>query len=253
VKTRALIVEDEPIARQRLGELLDEVDWLECVGQAADGRTAVSLIDELRPDLVFLDIEMPELNGLGVLEQIRHDPAIVFTTAYDKFAVAAFELEAIDYLLKPFGAERFHAALERVKRSMRDESGLPDVASVSRRAHEAIDHLAGASPLTRIFVRDRGRIIPIAVDDIERLEADDDYVAVNSRGRRFLVYLGMNEFEERLDPRRFLRIHRSHIVNVDHVAAIVPFDATRVRVEMKDGTGLTASRARSRELRALAI
>jgi two-component system LytT family response regulator len=249
MKTRAVIVEDEPIARQQLRDLIDEVGWIECVGEAGDGRTAVTVIDDAKPDLVFLDIEMPELSGLDVLAEIRHDPAIVFTTAYDKFAVAAFELEAIDYLLKPFGRDRLRAALERVKRVVRDDGDVP----VAHRAHEAIEHMKGDGPLTRIFVRDRGRILPIAVAEIERFEADDDYVAVHSRGRRFLVYLGMNDFEARLDPERFLRIHRSHIVNLDHVAALVPFDATRLHVEMKDGTKIVASRTRSRELRGLAI
>jgi two-component system LytT family response regulator len=173
---------------------------------------------------------------------------VVFTTAYHKFAVAAFELEAIDYLLKPFGRDRLGAALERVRRAVRDDGDVP----LSRRAHEAIDHLGGSGPLSRIFVRDRGRLLPIAIGDIERLEADDDYVAVHSRGRRYLVYLGMNEFEATLDPDRFLRIHRSHIINLDHMAAMLPFDATRLQVEMKDGTRLVASRTRSRELRGLA-
>src|SRR6185295_16239065 len=107
----------EPIARQQLRDLLADVDWIECIGEAADGRTAVAMIDDVKPDLVFLDIEMPELNGLDVLREIEHQPAIVFTTAYDRFAVAAFELEAIDYLLKPFGRERLRAALERAKRA----------------------------------------------------------------------------------------------------------------------------------------
>ncbi|MDB4878310.1 MAG: response regulator transcription factor [Gemmatimonadetes bacterium] len=249
MKTRALVIEDEPIARRQLRDLIGEVDWIDCVGEAADGLTAVALIDELEPDLIFLDIEMPELNGLGVLGRIQHDPAVVFTTAYDKFAVAAFELEAIDYLLKPFGRDRLLAALERVRRAVRGGSDV----SVSQRAHEAVDQIGGAGPLARIFVRDRGRILPIAVGDIERLEADDDYVAVHSRGRRFLVYLGMNEFESRLDPERFLRVHRSHIVNLDHVAALAPYDATRLQIEMKDGKRIIASRTRSRELRGLAI
>jgi two-component system LytT family response regulator len=249
MKTRAIVVEDEPIARGQLRDLLTEIDWIECIGEAADGRSAVATIDALKPDLVFLDIEMPEMSGLDVLAAIRHEPAVVFTTAYDKFAVAAFELEAIDYLLKPFGRDRLRAALERVRRAVTDVADEP----VARRAHEALDQLSAGGPLTRLFVRDRGRILPIAVQDIERLEADDDYVAVYVRGRRFLVYLNMNEFEARLDAARFVRIHRSHIVNLDYVAALVPFDATRLQVEMKDGTKLTASRTRSREFRGLAV
>jgi two-component system LytT family response regulator len=248
-RTRALVVEDEPIARAQLRDLLDGVGWIEYVGEAADGVSAVTAIDSLRPDLVFLDIEMPELSGLEVLRRIQHDPAVVFTTAYDRFAVAAFELEAIDYLLKPFGRDRLLAALERARRVVRE----PGDESVSRRAGEAIDQLSGSGPLLRIFVRDRGRIIPVTIDDIDRLEADDDYVAVHTRGRRHLVYLGMNEFEARLDPQRFLRIHRSHIVNLDHVAAMEPFDATRMQVTMRDGAKIVASRTRSRELRGLAI
>jgi two-component system LytT family response regulator len=249
MKTRALVVEDEPIARQQLRDLLLEVDWIDCVGEAPDGRSAAAMIDQLEPDLVFLDIEMPEMSGLDVLRAIRHEPAVVFTTAYDKFAVAAFELEAIDYLLKPFGRERLRTALERVRRAVAGDSVVP----VATRAHEALNQLSGDGTLTRLFVRDRGRILPVAVREIERLEADDDYVAIHLRGRRFLVYLGMNEFEARLDPTRFLRIHRSHIVNLDHVAAMVPFDATRLEIQMRDGTKLVASRTRSRELRSLAV
>jgi two-component system LytT family response regulator len=248
-RTRTIVVEDEPIARAQLRDLLGNVDWIEVIGEAADGRQANAMIDDTKPELIFLDIEMPALNGLEVLKRIRHDPAIVFTTAYDRFAVAAFELEAIDYLLKPFGRDRLHAALERVQRAVRDSTDEP----LAQRAGEALDHLSGSGPLTRIFVRDRGRIVPIMIGDIERLEADDDYVAVHTRGRRFLVYLGMNEFETRLDPQHFLRIHRSHIVNLDHVVAMEPFDATRMQVIMRDGAKLIASRTRSRDLRDLAI
>ena len=135
-------MDDEPIARALLRDLLGDVEWIECVGEAADGRSAIAAIDELKPDIVFLDIEMPELSGLEVLRRIQHDPAIVFTTAYDKFAVAAFELEAIDYLLKPFGRDRLLAALERVRRAVRDSGDEP----VARRAGEAMDHLPGAPP-----------------------------------------------------------------------------------------------------------
>lgn len=246
MRTTAFIVEDEPIARNRLRELLGHVDWIECVGEAADGISAVKMIDELRPDLLFLDIEMPGMTGIEVLNSITHDPAVVFTTAYDRYAVTAFELEALDYLLKPFGAKRLETALERVRKSLHGDPEFPAV----ERARSA---LTSSGPFTRIFVRDRGRIIPIGVDTIDRLEADDDYVGVHAAGKRYLVYLSMNEFEARLDPQRFVRIHRSHIVNLDKVAAFLPEDGGRLRIEMKDGTKLMASRTRARELRHLAI
>jgi two-component system LytT family response regulator len=246
MKTRALIVEDERISRERLGELLEHVEWIECVGQAADGITAVRMIDEMRPDLVFLDIEMPGMTGIDVLSRITHNPAIVFTTAYDRYAVTAFELEALDYLLKPFGAKRLAATLERVRKNLDGRSEAP----LAERARAAIE---SREPFSRIFVRDRGRIIPIAVDGIDRLEAEDDYVGVHTAGKRYLVYLTMSEFEARLDPQRFVRIHRSHIVNLDKVAAFLPEDGGRLSIEMKDGTKLTASRTRARELRHLAI
>jgi two-component system LytT family response regulator len=204
------------------------------------------MIDEMKPDLVFLDIEMPGMTGIDVLSRITHDPAIVFTTAYDRYAVTAFELEALDYLLKPFGAKRLATALDRVKKSLGD----PGNASVAERARAALE---SREPFSRIFVRDRGRIIPIPVDGIDRLEAEDDYVGVHAGGKRYLVYLTMSEFEARLDPQRFVRIHRSHIVNLDKVAAFLPEEGGRLSIEMKDGTKLSASRTRSRELRHLAI
>jgi two-component system LytT family response regulator len=250
---RALLVEDEPLARRQLRELADGVPWLSCVGEAADGTTAVRAIDELQPDLVFLDIQMPELTGLEVLERIEHEPAVIFTTAFDHYAVAAFELGALDYLLKPFGRERFLAAVERARRALgatRSDGTARDSSTVAR-ARSALGTSTG--PVERIFVRDRGRIVPMPVREIERLEAEDDYVAVVTRGRRFLVYLPLADFERRLDPERFLRVHRSHVVNLDFVTALVPYDAARLQVEMRDGTKIMASRARSRELRHLAI
>lgn len=250
VSIRALVVEDEPLARQQIRELASDVAWLSVVGEAEDGSSAVRAIDELRPDLVFLDIRIPELSGLEVLERAEHDPAVIFTTAFDQYAVAAFELGALDYLLKPFGRDRFLAAVERARRAL--SADPPELeSSTAVRARSALGSTVG--PAERIFVRDRGRIVPIPVREIERLEAEDDYVAVYARGRRFLVYLPLGEFERRLYPERFLRIHRSHIVNLDYVTALEPFDGARLQVEMRDGTKLMASRTRSRELRHLAI
>jgi two-component system LytT family response regulator len=252
-KIRALIVEDEPLARRTLREIIAEVPWLELVGEAETGTHAVEMIDALAPDLVFLDIEMPELSGIEVLGRVSHAPAVIFTTAYDRYAVSAFELEALDYLLKPFGRERCLAALERARRVLplgATSNGVPLAPPVVERARSVV---SDTGPLTRLFVRDRDRIVPVAAVDIERLEAADDYVEVHTKVRSYLVYLTLNDFERRLDPERFIRVHRAHIVNLDFVKQLVPFDGSRMQVEMRDGTKILASRTRSKELRQLAI
>ncbi|HVF38557.1 MAG TPA: LytTR family DNA-binding domain-containing protein [Gemmatimonadaceae bacterium] len=243
-----VIVEDEEPARRKLRDMVREVGWLEIAGEAGNGPDAIALIDEAKPDLVFLDIQLPGVSGLDVIRAITHRPVFVFTTAYDQYAVSAFELQALDYLLKPFGRDRFTVAIGRVKKALSEQD---DAATSVERATEAIATEAGH--LTRIFVRDRGKITPILVREIERLEAEDDYVAVYARGRRHLVYLRLSEFERRLDPAQFLRIHRAHLVNLDFVSHLEPFDAGRLRVTMRDGTTLMASRVRSKELRHMAI
>lgn len=241
---RALIVEDEPLARQVLRDHLAEEDWLELAGEAADGLTAVRLIDELQPDLVFLDVRLPELSGLEVLERIRHRPAVVFTTAYDRYAVAAFELEALDYLVKPFGRRRFRATLERVRRKL--EGGAPKPS-----AAESVRSALSGQPLRRLFAREGGRILPIPVDSIVRIEARDDYAEVHTAERSYLLHLSLTELEARLDPERFCRVHRSHILNLDHVALLQPHDDRRLLIRLKDGSRVIASRAASQRLREL--
>ena len=161
-RVRALIVEDEPLARRTLREILADVPWLECVGEAESGLRAVEMIDTLTPDLVFLDIEMPELNGLQVLDRISHEPAVIFTTAYDRYAVSAFELEALDYLLKPFGRERCLSALERARRALPVNGGAAERGAAPTLVERARNVMAESGPLTRLFVRDRDRIVPVA-------------------------------------------------------------------------------------------
>ena len=243
---RAVLAEDEPLARLALREMVAEIDWLELAGEAGDGRTAARLIDELRPDLVFLDIRMPELSGLDVLRAIRHRPAIVFTTAHDGYAVTAFELEALDYLLKPFGRARFQATLERVRRRLTaataDEPELPPAHDRARAA------LGEPGPLERIFAPYAGRIVPIRVADIALFAAEDDYTRVHAAGRQYLVGIALGALERRLDPARFCRVHRSAIVGLDHVASIERCDR-RFVLHLRDGTAVTASRAGSQALR----
>jgi len=239
---RALIVDDEPLARKRLRELLADFGNVECIGEAVDGTSAVKAIDSLRPDLVFLDVEMPEGTGLDVLDRITHEPAVIFTTAYDRYAVTAFELQAIDYLLKPFGHERLARALERV---------IPDGEGTASRARAAL--AVNDRPIDRILVRDRGRLVPVAVKDIVRLEAGDDYTSVHTKGRTYLVYLALQDFERMLDSTKYVRIHRSHVVNLEHVTQFTPTDGGRFQLELTDGTRLPVSRAYAKVLRDRAV
>ena len=165
-----LIVDDEPLARTRLRSLIKEVDWLQCLGEAGSGRTAISAVEELAPDLLFLDIRLPGESGIEILRRMTRPPAVMFTTAYDEYALTAFELGAIDYLLKPFGRERFNKAMDRARPMLELKAG----ADAAARAREVL----GSERVTRLFVRDGGRIVPLMARSIERIEACDDYVVV---------------------------------------------------------------------------
>jgi len=242
VRLRAFIVEDEPLSRRALRGFIAEIEWLECVGEAAEGVSAVRAIDELRPDVVFLDVHMPVLDGIEVLRRIRHAPEVVFTTAYDRYAVAAFELGAIDYLVKPFGRRRFQVAVERVRERLLAPRTAPPV---SERARDALDGL----PLRRLFTRRGGQVVPVALDSVVRIEARGDYVAIHQVGGSSLMHVALSELEDRLDPERFFRVHRSHVVNLDHVATIRSCDDRRFSVILDDGTEIVASRAGSHRLR----
>jgi two-component system, LytTR family, response regulator len=246
---RALIVEDELLARQTIRDFLQGEDWLKVIGEAADGDRAVRLIDELRPDLVFLDVRMPGLTGLQVLESIKHDPEVVFTTAHDDHAVTAFELEALDYILKPFGRERFRQMLTRVKLRLVDSAGDSEPSGRER----ALDALKKrpAESLRRLFVRDRrSRLIQVQAAEITRLVGADDYVELHVGDKRYFVKLTLNEFEQRLDRNYFRRIHRSVIVNLDHIVSCKPIDR-RLRLKLSDGSEVIASRSGSQTLRDL--
>ena len=245
-KVRALVAEDEPVARDTLCQLLAEVDWLDCVGVAADGREAVRLIDALEPDLVFLDVQLPELNGLGVLQEVHHQPAVVFTTAHDRYAVAAFEVQAIDYLMKPFGRRRLLQALDRVRERL-----IESRASRARpQAHAP--PLEPGPQMLRLARTVRGELIPLRLDAATRFEAAGDYVEAHVQGERLLLRMSLGELEQVLDGRRFWRVHRSHLVAADAVKSVREHeDERRLIVVLGDGTEIVASRAASRRLREL--
>lgn len=240
MKIRALIIEDEPLARQTIRHFAGGIEWLVIVGEAADGKTAIELIDALRPDLIFLDVQMPELSGLEVLNSAQHQPAVIFTTAFDHYAVEAFEREAFDYLLKPFGQIRFQAALEKVYRRLleRKQNKNLSLAAVERES------------LTRIFVRSGNSIIPLKIEDVSRFEADDDYVKVYAGNRSFLISQTLGEIENRLDRSRFCRVHRSHLVNLEFIEKVETHDR-RLLIVLKDKTEILASRSGSQILREL--
>ena len=239
----ALIVDDEPIARAGLRHLLAEAPWIQCIGEAANGPAALAAIDSQRPDLVFLDIQLPGLLGTDVMARLQHRPVVVFTTAFAEHAVTAFELGALDYLLKPFGADRLAAALERVRAAL-GEPAPP--------ALERFGEAMSPGPISRLFVRNGRAIVPVAVAGVSRFEAIGDYVAVHAASGMQLLHLSLNKLEARLDPQRFVRIHRAHIVNLDQVKAFRRVDGTNLVAELEDGTVLPVSRSRAQALRHLA-
>lgn len=241
---RTLVIEDEPLARDRLIELLKGYAWIEVMGEAVNGKQAVTAIDSQRPDLILLDIQLPDLDGLGVLRKIKHRPAIIFTTAYDRHAVSAFEFAAVDYLLKPFSEERLEIALNRARANLNN---------ASRSFENGVEALGAPKILERIWVRHAGKIVPVQLREVERLEADGDYVALITRARRFLVQVPMADLELRLDADRFIRVHRSHIVNLDFVESLTPEGNAQFSIRLRDGTALLASRSASKILRELEL
>jgi two-component system LytT family response regulator len=240
------IAEDEPLAREVLRDAIYAHARLRLVGEAADGAAALAQINALRPDVVFMDIQMPEMTGLEVLKRLACTPDIVFTTAWDQYAVTAFELNAVDYLLKPFTRVRFDAAVARLL-----EASGPAPEVVSAALAQAVQRTPGR--LERILVRDRGRIFPLSLNEIEYMKADSKYTAIIARGQTFLVRIGISELEAQLDPGRFIRIHRSALVNLDFVDSMKADEQSQLLIQMRDGTLLTASREASKVLREMAI
>ena len=222
--------------------MLGEVEWIECIGEAATGPEAIELIEARRPELVFLDIQMPGLSGIDVLRRLRHQPFVVFTTAHAQHAVTAFELGAIDYLLKPFGEDRLRATLDRVRSAV----GEPRAASFDR-----IGEALSRAPMSRLFVRTGRSIVPVPVGDIACFEAIGDYIAAHAGPAQHLLHLSLNQLESRLDPLRFVRIHRTWIANLDHVVAFRRETSGQVVADLRNGKSLPVSRAKARELRRL--
>lgn len=246
---RAAIVDDEDLARQVLREYLAPHKDIEIVAECANGFEAVKAVAELRPDLVFLDIQMPKLDGFEVLELLDPAPAIIFVTAHDNHAIRAFEVHAVDYLLKPVSAERFEAALARVKerlegRAERNSTHAPSASELAAAARPPAQHL------DRIPVRDGTSVVIIPAAKLEYVEAQDDYVALVSQGKKHLKQQTISSLEAALDPSRFLRVHRSYIVNLERVVRLEPYGKDSYVAVLGDGVQLPVSRAGYSRLRA---
>ena len=243
MKVTAFVADDEPVARAGLRAMLGAFDWVHVIGEAADGESAVREIERLRPELVFLDVQMPGMLGTDVLRRLERPPFVIFTTAFSEHAVTAFELGAVDYLLKPFGPSRLAAAMERVRAAL----GEPAPADTFERLSGA---LAGG-PISRLFVRVGGTLVPLPVERVSWFEASGDYVTAHAGNARHLLHLSLGRLEARLDPRRFVRVHRTHIVNLDQVRAFRRDARGNLEAELLDGARVPVSRARAQEIRSL--
>ena len=256
-KIRALVVDDEPLARQNILLLLKGDAEVEVVGQAASGSEAVELIARLAPDLVFLDIQMPEMDGFEVLDSLdpARAPVVVFVTAFDRYALKAFEVHALDYLLKPFDDARFEKALAQAKRQIEGR----EAQELSRRILALLDARGGggtpAQPppqhLTRLLVKTAGRVFFLKADEIDWIGAEDYYVKLHVGRRSHLLRETMNELETKLDPQKFFRVHRSAIVNLDRVRELQQLFNGEYAVVLQDGTELKLSRSRREQLQTL--
>jgi two-component system, LytTR family, response regulator len=247
---RALIVDDEALGRKRIRQLLEPHAWVEIAGEARDGRDAVEQIDSFKPDLLFLDVQMPEMGGFEVLTRIEHAPVIIFVTAHDQFALEAFEAHAVDYLLKPFDDERFEQALQRARTFLERH----EAAAMQERFAGLLNGLAGQQKyLSRLAVQAAGRVVFLKIEEIDWIEAVGNYVNLHVRKDAYLIRGRMQGIEKQLDPDKFLRIHRSTIVNLDRVSEFHPMCKGDGVILLKDGQRLSASRSCSRKLQALML
>lgn len=244
-KLRAIIVDDESLARRYIRRLLHGDEDIEIVAECASGAEALEAIAEHEPDLMFLDIQMPEMDGFAVLESIMPEmmPEVIFVTAFDQFALRAFEVHALDYLLKPFDRPRFEKSLGRAKVSLRNPDH--DRAKITN----LVDHMKSRpGRMDRLMVKVDGRVLILKSAEIDWIEAEDKYVRIHTGKKTFLVRLTMNAVERRLDPSHFVRIHRSAIINIDRIVEMHPLFNGEQAVILDSGAKLTLSRRYKAEL-----
>lgn len=239
-RIRTLIVDDEPLARAMLRSFLADDTEMEVIGECGDGYTAVEMIESAAPELVFLDIQMPDLDGFGVLRSLTPDaiPNIAFVTAYDQFALKAFDVHAIDYLLKPFDRERFERTLARAKQQIALQKRGDSNEALLQLLNEQRAH---AQPVQRIFVKSGGKAFFVRPDEISWIEAQGNYVALHIGAKSYLLRQTINAFEKQLDPAKFQRVQRSSIINLDTIREMHPVGRGEYEIVLKDGVTLKLS------------
>lgn len=248
MKIRVLIVDDEPLARRKLRRFLNAESAFEIIGECADGSRAVAAIEEQKPDLLFLDMQMPEMNGLDVVQAVgpQRMPLVVFVTAHDQYAVKAFEVNALDYLLKPVSRERFQSAVARARTQL-DHGPSNDV---GQRLHALLQRLqSGPEFSRRLMVKSEGRVIFLSIDEIDWIESAHNYLVLHVGKKNHLIRETMDSLEARLDPEHFVRIHRSTMVNIERIQEMHPWVRGEHAVLLRDGTRLTLSRSYYERLR----
>lgn len=242
-RIKVLIVDDEPLARALIVELLKKFPEFEIVGECSDGKGALKALKRKSPDLVFLDVQMPGMDGLSVLEELNDAalPEIIFVTAYDQYAIRAFDFHAVDYLLKPFSQSRFEKALLRAKERILEH---PQGNDITRRQISFLleNYQNRAAPLKRLFLKDRGKIVLLDPEAINWIEADDKYIRLHTSEKKYLIRQTLNAVEAELDPHVFARVHRSYIVNLTRISELHPMFNGEYVLVLGDGTKLTLSR-----------
>jgi two-component system LytT family response regulator len=247
---RTLIVDDEPLARERIRDILASDPQIESIADCGNGRDAIEAIQLLSPDLVFLDVEMPGIDGFGVLEALPRDriPTVIFVTAYDQYAVRAFEVYALDYLLKPFDQERFDKALDRAKGHIANQQND----SLSQRILSALEEIKTRPVhLERLVIKMNGHVFFMKAEEIDWLEAEGNYVRLHAGKESHLLRDTISALESQLDPKKFIRVHRSAIVNIDRITELQPWFHGEYRIILREGVQLTLSRTYREKLHEL--
>lgn len=240
---KCLIIDDEQLARELLREYIEQIPEITIIGEATKGKDAVELIDERMPDLIFLDVQMPGMNGFDVLDDITHDPYVIFTTAYDQYAIKAFEKNAVDYLLKPLDEERFRLAIKRAMERMKLEQNnvgelLRNMKTENKTSYDS-----------HIFVQKSEKLLNLAVDEIMFLEASGDYTILSTKADQFVSSSGIGKLEEILNPETFIRVHRSTIININFLKEIEKHFNGGMIVKMQNGKSFPVSRTYAKLIR----